>query len=120
MKAGDRVAMTLHDGLEDRDVMCVAIEGSDKSTIMLIDEDGCGIATIKQFWRKTVPMPEEEPKNVALTGGKPVVKSSGAYVERVCNANGCGQVYQAKKSDIARGWGLCCSKSCAAAYRSQK
>ena len=120
MKVGDRVAMTLHDGLEDRDVMCVAVEGATNSTIMLIDEDGCCIATVRQFWRKTDPMLGEEPKHVALIGGKPVGKSGGAYVARVCCARGCGRVYQAKKSDIARGWGLCCSKSCATSFRSQK
>ncbi|MGJ8518056.1 hypothetical protein [Carnimonas bestiolae] len=32
-------------------------------------------------------------------------------VEMICH---CGLPYQAKEGDLARGWGLSCSKSCAA------
>ncbi len=38
-----------------------------------------------------------------------------AYVTRICK--NCGQPFQADTRNIDRGWGLCCSKSCAAAYR---
>lgn len=38
-----------------------------------------------------------------------------AYVTRICK--NCGNPFQADTRNIDRGWGLCCSKSCAAAYR---
>ncbi len=33
------------------------------------------------------------------------------------NCNNCTAEYSAKTADVARGWGLCCSKSCAASLR---
>ena len=36
-------------------------------------------------------------------------------IERKCN--NCGKEYKAKSSDIDRGWGLCCCKSCASSFR---
>lgn len=38
-----------------------------------------------------------------------------AYVTRICEH--CGRPFQADTRNIARGWGKCCSKSCAAALR---
>jgi hypothetical protein len=118
MNAGDRVAMTLHDGFEDREVMCVAVPGARPSTLMLMTEDGECIATITQFWRKTSPMLGQESKHVkTLTGGKPSGKSTSI---KCCEAPGCGNTYYAKKADLARGWGKTCSKSCAAKLRESK
>lgn len=118
MKAGDRVAMTLHDGFDDRDVMCVAVPGGDKSSLLLMTEDGECIATVRQFWRKTQPMLGQEPKHVAITGGNPFGGSSTPM--KCCEVPGCGKVYKVKKSDLARGWGKTCSKSCAAKLRESK
>lgn len=38
-----------------------------------------------------------------------------AKVERKCD--NCGRTYYADTRDLKRGWGLCCSKSCAAEKR---
>lgn len=38
-----------------------------------------------------------------------------AYVTKICE--NCGRPFQADTRNIARGWGKCCSKSCAAALR---
>lgn len=109
MKAGDRIAMTLHDGFDDRDVMCVAVEGATPATLMLMTEDGECIATVRQFWQTAK---NDTPR------AEHIKKSGGNTVERHCN--NCGAAYQAKKADLKRGWGLCCSKACAAEYRGKK
>lgn len=106
MKAGDRVLININGDSHHCDV----IASESKSVLILINEDGEQIATIQQFWRSEK---NNEPR-------KEHSSLSGSMVERVCAARGCGNVYEAKKSDIKRGWGLCCSKSCAASYRSQK
>lgn len=36
-------------------------------------------------------------------------------MKRKCD--NCGKEYNAKEADVNRGWGLCCSKSCAASKR---
>ncbi len=69
------------------------------------DDDG--------LWHKPPP---KEPK------GKPKVKRKkrknsiprGKMVNMVCH---CGAKYQSRKADLLRGWGLSCSKSCAAKRR---
>lgn len=38
-----------------------------------------------------------------------------AYVTRICE--NCGRPFQADTRNLARGWGKCCSKSCAASLR---
>lgn len=38
-----------------------------------------------------------------------------AYVTRICE--NCGRPFQADSRNVARGWGKCCSKSCAASLR---
>ena len=38
-----------------------------------------------------------------------------AYVIRKCDV--CGKEYKADTRNLKRGWGLCCSKSCAAKKR---
>ena len=37
------------------------------------------------------------------------------YIKRKCN--NCGKEYMADERNLKRGWGLCCSKSCAANKR---
>lgn len=44
----------------------------------------------------------------------------GTYRKVTCKAPGCGNTYDAKVSDLNRGWGLTCSKSCAAVVRELK
>lgn len=39
-------------------------------------------------------------------------------MERKCD--NCGKTYKADKRNIRRGWGLCCSKSCAASKREKR
>lgn len=39
-------------------------------------------------------------------------------MKRKCDV--CGKEYEADNRNIKRGWGLCCSKSCAAKKREQK
>ena len=41
----------------------------------------------------------------------PMAYSSPSRVEMICH---CGEHYKARTADINRGWGLACSKSCAA------
>ena len=41
-----------------------------------------------------------------------------AYVTRICE--NCGRPFQADSRNVARGWGKCCSKSCAAALREKE
>lgn len=50
-----------------------------------------------------------------VTQAKPV--SRGGKVKRVCDNKGCGVVYEARQADLKRGWGMCCSKSCAASHK---
>lgn len=45
----------------------------------------------------------------------PNTRITMAYVTRLCG--NCGQPFQADTRNIARGWGKCCSKSCAAKLR---
>ncbi|QXV76549.1 hypothetical protein bas12_0067 [Escherichia phage BrunoManser] len=45
---------------------------------------------------------------------------SGTYKKVVCKAPGCGNTYEAKVSDLNRGWGMTCCKSCAAVVRELK
>lgn len=47
-------------------------------------------------------------------------RREGTYKKIVCKAPGCGNVYEAKVSDLNRGWGLTCCKSCAAVVRELK
>lgn len=47
-------------------------------------------------------------------------RRTGTYKKVVCKAPGCGNIYEAKVSDLKRGWGLTCSKSCAAVVRELK
>ena len=37
------------------------------------------------------------------------------YIKRKCD--NCGEEYMADTRNLRRGWGLCCSKSCAASKR---
>lgn len=41
-----------------------------------------------------------------------------AYITRICD--NCGKPFQADTRNVARGWGKCCSKSCAAALREKE
>lgn len=52
---------------------------------------------------------------VASTSHKSV--SRGSTVKRTCDNHGCGVVYEARQADLRRGWGKCCSKSCAASHK---
>lgn len=117
MKHGDRVAMTLHNGFDDEDVMCVVTE-LPSGNLALTDEDGVVIATVRQFWRKE--------SDASLTGKSPTAKAVCSAPRKIgtemkcCEAPGCGSVYKVKRSDLARGWGKTCSKSCAAKLREHK
>ena len=44
----------------------------------------------------------------------------GTYRKVACKSPWCGNTYDAKVSDLNRGWGLTCSKSCAAVVRELK
>ena len=48
------------------------------------------------------------------------VRKAGTYQKVVCKAPGCGNTYEAKVSDLKRGWGVTCCKSCAAVVRELK
>jgi hypothetical protein len=39
------------------------------------------------------------------------------YIKRICDDIGCSNTYLADERNLRRGWGLCCSKSCAASKR---
>lgn len=116
MKAGDRVSITLHNGIDDIDAMCVAVEGSSKSTLMLITEDGECLATIRQFWQKTTPMLGDDSRGFEAIKHE---KRAAKEIKR-CEAPGCNKFYHARKADLARGWGKTCCKSCAAKLREHK
>lgn len=45
------------------------------------------------------------------------MKKEPGYTIRNCNK--CGKQYQADNRNLNRGWGLCCSKACAAKKREQ-
>lgn len=45
--------------------------------------------------------------------GKKPSKVRGKMVEQTCK---CGNKFEARESDVRRGWGVYCSKSCAARY----
>lgn len=113
MKAGDRVSMTLHNGINDLDVMCVVVEGSTKSTLILMTEDGECIATVHQFWRKTTPMLGEHSRSIETIKHE---KRTAGEIKR-CEAPGCNSVYHVRRADLDRGWGETCCKSCAAKLR---
>jgi len=39
-------------------------------------------------------------------------------VDRTCENNRCGQIFQAKTADVRRGWARFCSRSCKATVQS--
>lgn len=41
-----------------------------------------------------------------------------AMINRICVA--CGGKFKARSADVKRGWGKCCSKSCAATLNNKK
>ncbi|MEG0209086.1 MULTISPECIES: hypothetical protein [Gammaproteobacteria] len=116
MNAGDRVLITIGDS----QYMCAVVESESKSQLILVSEDGEQIAKIHQFWRKTKPVfdgtirEKHVEVKLGLSAGKPGVSI------KCCEAPGCGAVYNVKRSDLARGWGKTCSKSCAAKLREFK
>jgi len=40
-----------------------------------------------------------------------------SYIKRNCDNTACNKEYLADTRNLNRGWGLCCSKSCAASKR---
>lgn len=114
MKAGDRVLI----GFNGESHFCHAVQAENKMTLILVNEDGEEVATIQQFWSADK---REENKDIANSNSSDKKQhSSPSTVIRTCSASGCGRLYEAKKADLKRGWGMCCSKSCAAQYRSEK
>jgi hypothetical protein len=65
-----------------------------------------------QVVARSVPV---EVRVVPNTIKKPV--SKGGTVQRMCDNQGCKNVYTARQADLKRGWGKCCSKSCAASHK---
>lgn len=102
MKAGDRVLIEIN-GVSSH---CDVIASESKSVLILVNEDGEQVAKIQQFWRKT------ERSNQVDEFRK---RTSGKL--KKCEAPGCDKVYPVRNSDLARGWGKTCCKSCAAKLR---
>lgn len=112
MKAGDRTLICIG----DRQYMCAVVQGSSKSELLLVSEDGECVATVRQFWRKTEPMLGQEPRSVETI--KHEKRTAGTL--KTCEAPDCDSVYPVRKADLARGWGKTCCKSCAAKLREAK
>lgn len=74
----------------------------------LIDQMGM----VRDSGRVSVQAPIEVS---VVTSTKP--KSKGGTVRRKCDNQGCTVVYEARHADLKRGWGRCCSKSCAASHK---
>lgn len=102
MKAGDRVLIEINGDSHHCDV----IASESKSVIILINEDGEQVAKIQQFWRKAEKSNHVE-EFKKRTPGK----------LKKCEAPNCEKVYPVRHSDLARGWGKTCCKSCAAKLR---
>ena len=59
--------------------------------------------------------------NCIVIDDKPKPKRrAGTFVTVECSAPGRNHTYEAKASDLKRGWGKTCSKSCAAVVRELK
>lgn len=112
MKAGDRVAIEINGDSHHCDV----IASESKSVLMMVNEDGECVATIQQFWRKTEPMLGQKPQSIEQISHE----KRNAGTLKTCEAPDCDSVYPVRKSDLARGWGKTCCKSCAAKLREAK
>src|SRR5699024_4668642 len=109
MRAGDRTLICIG----DKQYMCAVVNGDSNSELMLVSEAGECVATFRKFRRKTEPMLGQEPRSIESVKHEKI--TSGTM--KRCEAPGCNKVYAVKKSDLARGWGKTCCKSCAAKLR---
>lgn len=72
-----------------------------------------------EMWNEWVELFEREiesRREVKQPANEQAAKSKprGEKVKMICH---CGEEYEARKADIKRGWGLSCSKRCAAIRR---
>lgn len=111
MKEGDRVNFEVNGEMHH----CVVALKS-KGIYMFVNEDGEEVAKVQFFWSS------KSKSDGSLTGSsqKATADCSATNQVKCCEAPGCGAVYKVKRSDLARGWGRTCSKSCAAKLREYK
>lgn len=60
------------------------------------------------------PKRSRKPTKSSANSVSAAASQRGVKVNMLCN---CGVEYKARKADLLRGWGLSCSKSCAAKRR---
>lgn len=77
-------------------------------------------SNVAEMWQDWIDLLEDEiyirptPNKPAKVVSAPKAPPRGAMQQMKCF---CGIVYPARKADLKRGWGLTCSKSCAAIRR---
>lgn len=112
MKIGDRAQLEINGKMHH----CV-VDIKSKGVYMFVNEDGEEVASIQLFWST------KSPSDGPLTGDDPGSKADcsaprqSSKVTKRCYAPGCIVMHTVKRSDLARGWGRTCSKSCAAKLR---
>lgn len=115
MREGDRAYVEVNSEMHH----CVVALKS-KGVYMFINEFGEEVAKVQLFWST------KSPGDGSLTGSIQKAKADcsaprkSATEMKCCEAPACGAVYKVKRSDLARGWGRTCSKSCAAKLREYK
>lgn len=107
MKIGDRAQLEINGKMHH----CV-VDIKSKGVYMFVNEDGEEVASVQLFWST------KESSDDSLTGEEPTAKADcSATVYKRCHAPGCIKMHEVKRSDLARGWGRACCKSCAAKLR---
>lgn len=80
--------------------------------------DYANFSNVEEMWNEWVQVFDDEisrrPAPVRKPATAPKAPPRGAMQQMKCF---CGIVYPARKADLKRGWGLTCSKSCAAIRR---
>lgn len=112
MREGDRAYVEVNGEMHH----CVVALKS-KGVYMFINEHGEEVAKVQLFWST------KNPGDGSLTGEEPTARADcsaprqSSKVTKRCYAPGCIVMHTVKRSDLARGWGRTCSKSCAAKLR---
>ncbi|WP_279027242.1 hypothetical protein [Gibbsiella quercinecans] len=110
MKHGDRIAITLHEGFDNDEFMCVVTQVDNQ--LLLTDEQGVIIATVRQFWQSPLTGSSDSDK-----GGCSAPPNNNKPNHK-CEV--CGKLHYVKPGDLRRGWGKTCCKAHAAILRERK
>jgi hypothetical protein len=84
-----------------------AMRGMLREAVQLVERE-IASRTVSQVAVRSAPVEVS-----VVTSTKPKNGVRGKTVQRKCDNPHCKNVYTARQADLKRGWGRCCSKSCA-------